>query len=184
MCQLGTGASRQAAGQRASAPVGAYAGVADKADLIKRAVGDDADLLVCLAWLHDIGYAPGLAGSGFHPLDGARYLRDSIGADDQLCRLVANHSCARLEARRRGIVKELAAEFPETAGIVPQALTYCDMTTSPDGEPINVEDRLRDIVDRYGEGHIVAESIKEARSCIREAVRTVSGRLGAPRPPH
>jgi len=31
--------------------------------------------LVAAAWLHDIGYAPGLAVTGFHPLDGARFLR-------------------------------------------------------------------------------------------------------------
>ena len=29
------------------------------------------DDLVAAAWLHDIGYAPGLVQTGFHPLDGA-----------------------------------------------------------------------------------------------------------------
>ena len=33
------------------------------------------DDLVAAAWLHDIGYAPELVETGFHPLDGARYLR-------------------------------------------------------------------------------------------------------------
>jgi len=36
---------------------------------------EDADVLVASAYLHDIGYAPGLAMNGFHPLDGARHLR-------------------------------------------------------------------------------------------------------------
>ena len=36
---------------------------------------DDVDLLVAAAWLHDIGYAESVADTGFHPLDGARYLR-------------------------------------------------------------------------------------------------------------
>jgi hypothetical protein len=37
---------------------------------------------VAAAWLHDIGYAPAIAesGTGFHPLDGARYLRDKMRA--------------------------------------------------------------------------------------------------------
>jgi hypothetical protein len=39
-------------------------------------LGADADLLEAAAWLHDIGYAPGLVTSGLHRLDGARYLRD------------------------------------------------------------------------------------------------------------
>jgi hypothetical protein len=30
------------------------------------------------AGLHDIGYSPELADMGFHPLDGARYLRDGL----------------------------------------------------------------------------------------------------------
>ena len=40
----------------------------------------DADLLVAAAWLHDIGYSPAIADTGFHPLDGARHLR-SLGGD-------------------------------------------------------------------------------------------------------
>jgi HD superfamily phosphodiesterase len=36
---------------------------------------DDGELLVGAALLHDIGYAPELVGTGFHPLDGARCLR-------------------------------------------------------------------------------------------------------------
>ncbi len=36
------------------------------------ALSDEA--LVAAAWLHDIGYAPEVTDTGFHPLDGARYL--------------------------------------------------------------------------------------------------------------
>jgi hypothetical protein len=32
------------------------------------------EVLVAAAWVHDIGYAPELLATGFHPLDGARYL--------------------------------------------------------------------------------------------------------------
>jgi hypothetical protein len=34
----------------------------------------DRDVLVAAAWLHDVGYAPELAVTGFHPLDGAQHL--------------------------------------------------------------------------------------------------------------
>jgi hypothetical protein len=30
----------------------------------------DRPVLIAAAWLHDIGYAPGLPETGFHPLDG------------------------------------------------------------------------------------------------------------------
>jgi hypothetical protein len=52
------------------------------------------------AWLHDIGYAPDLALTGLHGLDGARYLRDSQHADAMVCRLVARHSYAIVEVGR------------------------------------------------------------------------------------
>jgi putative nucleotidyltransferase with HDIG domain len=149
-------------------------GVGSKAESIAHVAGPDAELLGCAAWLHDIGYAPDLAFSGFHPLDGARYLRDTEGADQRLCRLVAHHTCAVVEARRRGLAGELVAEFPPIDGVVAHALTYCDVTTSPDGAPVGVEERLDEIIGRYGDGDPVTESIKEARAQLRESARLVS----------
>jgi putative nucleotidyltransferase with HDIG domain len=52
---------------------------------------EDAPLLIAAAWLHDIGYAPGLRDTGFHPIDGARHLQ-SIGWPHAICNLVAHHS--------------------------------------------------------------------------------------------
>lgn len=143
------------------------------AESIAHIVGDDADLLIRAAWLHDIGYAPDLAVTGFHPLDGARYLRDVAGADDRLCRLVANHSGAVFEARRRGLNGELTSEFPEVGGLVADTLTYCDMTTSPDGDPVDVDTRLDEILTRYGDDDLIAEAIQEARPEIERSVQTV-----------
>ena len=87
------------------------------------------DDLVAAAWLHDIGYAPGLVQTGFHPLDGARFLRRA-GADGQVVSLVAYHSCARVEADVRGLGVELAAEFTPGGPLLADALLYCDMTTA------------------------------------------------------
>jgi predicted hydrolase (HD superfamily) len=147
--------------------------VARRAEAVAHIVGEDADVLVCAAWLHDIGYSPELAVTGFHPLDGARYLRDVVGADPRLCGLVAHHSCAIIEARRRGLAGELASEFPEVGGLLADALTYCDMTTSPAGTPVTVDNRLTEIVGRYGDGHLVSESIQDARTAIERSVRAV-----------
>jgi HD superfamily phosphodiesterase len=33
------------------------------------------DCLVAAAWLHDIGYAPSVRTTGFHPVDGAAFAR-------------------------------------------------------------------------------------------------------------
>jgi hypothetical protein len=62
------------------------------------------------AWLHDIGYAPELVKTGFHPLDGARYLRRA-GVNGLVVSLVAYHSCAQIEAEVRRLGAELASEF-------------------------------------------------------------------------
>jgi hypothetical protein len=42
------------------------------------------------------------------------------------------------------------------------ALTFCDMTTSPDGEHVPVHNRLAEIHDRYGTGHLVSRSMRRA----------------------
>ncbi|KPI17652.1 metal-dependent phosphohydrolase HD sub domain-containing protein [Actinobacteria bacterium OK074] len=73
-------------------------GVAACARGLAPLVGERAGILEAAAVLHDIGYAPPLVDTGFHPLDGARYLRDAHAADDRVVRLVANHSFALLEA--------------------------------------------------------------------------------------
>ncbi|WP_435878530.1 HD domain-containing protein [Streptomyces halstedii] len=56
-------------------------GVAERATEIGQVLGKNAGLLVAAATLHDVGYAPQLAATGFHPLDGARFLRDEHEGD-------------------------------------------------------------------------------------------------------
>jgi predicted hydrolase (HD superfamily) len=150
-------------------------GVGRKAESVAYLVGDDALALVCAAWLHDIGYAPNLTATGFHALDGARYLRDTVKAGSLICRLVANHSCAINEAKRRGLADALGAEFPAVDGLLTDAMIYCDMTTSPDGDSVDVETRLREIAARYEPGSVVAESIAESAPQIIQSVRTITG---------
>src|ERR1700759_4556006 len=69
-------------------------GGASRARSLAPVLGADADLLEAAAWVHDIGYAPGLATTGLHQLDGARYLRDAQYADAMLGRLAGHHPCA------------------------------------------------------------------------------------------
>jgi hypothetical protein len=135
----------------------------------------DRELLEVAAVLHDVGYAPDVVGSGFHPLDGARLLR-SLGAAERLCGLVAHHSCAIVEARLRGLEDELA-EFVDEGGVVRDALWCCDLTTSPVGEAMLVTDRLDEIVTRYGRDHVVSQFIHLARSELLGAVERTQERL-------
>ena len=151
-------------------------GVAARACSLAPILGADADLLEAAAWLHDIGYAPDLATTGLHSLDGARYLRDARHADAMLCRLVAHHSCAIIEADERGLADVLSYEFEPEPYMLASVLTYCDMTTSPDGELVPAEQRLAEIQDRYGPGHLVSRSIQRATPMILGAVKQVHNR--------
>lgn len=83
--------------------------VARRAGWVADQLGLSAEL-VRAAWLHDIGYAPDLLDTGFHALDGARYLRRA-GVSEPIVCLVAYHSCALIEARVRRLEAELASEF-------------------------------------------------------------------------
>jgi predicted hydrolase (HD superfamily) len=152
-------------------------GVAVRARALAPILGNDADLLEAGAWLHDIGYSPELVETSFHPLDGARYLRDAHFADPVLCSLVAHHSCAVLEAEERGLADELCREFPATSTVLNDALAYCDMTTDPGGNMISVHDRLAEIRERYGPDSIVTQFTHNAEPCLVASVERTSRRL-------
>ena len=79
-----------------------------------------------------------------------------------MCCLVANHSCAIIEARQRGLAHELSSEFPCVDPALEDALTYCDMTIAPDGLPVCVQNRLSEIVKRYGPFDVVTRFITKA----------------------
>ncbi|MFD4143656.1 HD domain-containing protein [Streptomyces sp. NPDC058572] len=155
-------------------------GVAARATEVRRILGKNADLLTAAAVLHDVGYAPRLAVTGFHPLDGARFLREEHGADERLVRLVANHSFALLEAEERGLREELAAEFPLLEEpLLVDALVYCDMTTTPDGRRTTARERVAEILGRYGAESIVGQFIRRAAPEIFAAVERVEAALAA-----
>jgi HD superfamily phosphodiesterase len=134
----------------------------------------DQDVLLAAAYLHDLGYAPALAQTGLHPLDGARHLR-ALG-HERLAGLVAYHSGARAEAEIRGLTAELA-EFEDEASATSMALTYCDMTTGAAGEAITLAERLADIERRYGAGDVVTRSVRQARPGIERCIQHVEASL-------
>lgn len=138
----------------------------------------DADRLIAAAYLHDVGYAPDLVSTAFHPLDGARWLTGQVEA--QVVSLVAHHSCARAEAELRGLGPQLAHfAYPERTLL--DALTFCDMTSSPAGRRVSVQDRLSEIRQRYGPEHVVTKAINASGPSLIEAVRrTTQGLLATP----
>lgn len=137
----------------------------------------DADLAVAAAWVHDIGYTPTLIVTGFHPLDGATWL-DELGWPPALTGLVAHHSLADLEAGHRGHAAALAA-YVDAPGLVRDVLWVADATNGPDGRPLSVDERLADIIQRYGPEHLVSRCM----GSVAQAARAAASRLDNARAP-
>jgi hypothetical protein len=131
---------------------------------------DEKAYLVAAAYLHDIGYAPALRKTGFHPIDGAYYLR--AHKQERLASLVAYHSEAQFEAQLRGLASEQAI-FPREQSPVADVLTYCDLTTSPTGQPISLQERIDDILSRYDRQDIVVQAMYQAMPTWARIVRRV-----------
>jgi hypothetical protein len=132
--------------------------------------------LMDAAWLHDIGYSPRVARTGFHPLDAARWLRDRDWRA-KTCRLVAWHGEAAVEARLRGLDRQLRREFEPPPPLPAAILRWADLTSSPSGETCTVDERLSDILTRYPPDSLVHRAVLEASPAIRIETDEIEARL-------
>lgn len=154
-------------------------------DIAPRLVTRDADAVVAAAWLHDVGYAPSIAMTGFHPVDGARFA-ESAGMPLLVVSLIAHHSGASAEAIERGLTAELA-EFDRPPRDVLDVVTYADMTTAPDGTPIDAERRVSEILSRYSSNDPVHAAVSRSSAELLASVARIKEHLrlapaGAPQP--
>ena len=134
----------------------------------------DRSLLIAAAFLHDIGYAPSLKITGFHPIDGAYYLLAQH--QERLASLIAYHFEAHFEARLRGLVAELNT-IPREDSLLADALSYCDVRTGPTGQHLSFEERLADIFQRYDENDIIYLATCQAIPSLTRLVEHVQGVL-------
>ncbi|MGW5149850.1 HD domain-containing protein [Rhodococcus koreensis] len=152
------------------------AGVAARARALTPTVApDEGEILVAAAWLHDIGYSTRVRESGFHPLDGARYLRRRDWPA-RVCDLVAHHSGSRFVAVIRGLTGELA-EFGYVQDAVSDALTVADKTTGLDGAELDLEVRLRGMLSRHDPASPSARAHGAREPYFRAAFDRVEERL-------
>ena len=134
---------------------------------------------IVAATLHDIGYGPPV--TGFHPLDGARYLAD-CGFSRTVCHLVAHHSSSTYEAEERGINLPAYRDYSagrDDLGPAHALLWWVDLTTGPQGQDMTVEERLDDIAKRH-HGDVVARSAERIRSILLEAGQSPIGSIRVP----
>ena len=100
-------------------------------------------VVAAAAWLHDLGYAPTIRRTGFHPIDGAELLRE-VGAPNELVGLVAHHTGASYEAEERGLVAELRGPA-RTVSRNLDLVTFVDLSVGPDGTLMTPTERLEEI---------------------------------------
>jgi hypothetical protein len=142
--------------------------VADRAR-VRRDLGGLASVA---AYLHDIGYSSRLKQSGFHPIDGARYLRDiGWGA---LVPYVARHSQAFIQAEILGLS---LGEFRRVRGIVQDLVDYSDVRTGPVGQRMTPDERLAEIAERHG-GDSSGQAVPRRRPYVRALVGRMERRCG------
>lgn len=146
--------------------------VARRAQCLVEAGADPA--IVLAAWVHDIGYAPSVARTDFHALDGARYL-SAVAAPQAVVCLVAYHTGAEFEAVERGHADDLHTfDRPDQDAL--DALILADLTTDPAGGMVGVDQRLAEILERYPADHPVHRAIEKSSSYLRECAGRAASR--------
>jgi putative nucleotidyltransferase with HDIG domain len=152
--------------------------VARRAEELSAAVDPgDRKLLTAAAWLHDVGYASDIAATGFHPLDGARFL-DRHGWSSRLSALVAHHSGAHFVARTVGLDHWLG-RYTDEHSAVTDALAYADQTVGAHGERLTINERHADMLRRHGP-HSPNAAVHPIRARhLRAAAQRVEERLRA-----
>ena len=154
------------------------AAVAERAEALSVTVpATMVDTLVASGWLHDVGYAPALRQTGFHPLDGAMYLRGE-GWPDPVCALIAHHSGSRFVARICGLDGPLR-EFEFVEDPSSDVLTAADNTARQDGSLVTISERLCEKLQRHGPDWPGARANPERDDYIRAAARRVVQRLAS-----
>ena len=130
-----------------------------------------SDAVVAAAWLHDVGYADHVAVTGFHPVDGATFVKDHA-FPDSVVSLVAYHTGAETEAAERGLSDALA-RFDRPDPVMLDVLTFSDLTVGPEGENVDVESRITEILSRYPDAHPVNRAVARSSPALLAAAQRV-----------
>ena len=122
---------------------------------------DQPEIIVAAAWLHDIGYAPAIARTGFHPVDGALFLARE-GWPDPVVLMVAHHSHAAILAPHYGVQHHMAL-LEHVRGPADDIITFSDLRAGPNGLGAEPRDRVDDMRRRHANSTVVPHAIREAR---------------------
>lgn len=140
-------------------------------NLISNGCKENSDVfekVVCSAYLHDIGYSEQINHTGFHPYDGYVHLKE-LGIDEDICSLVLHHTGAKLliDMFPEQFEDSVVGFYKKTPELTKKQFGYllyldkADARTDSQGFYVTVEERLKDISDRYGESHYLTIHFKQ-----------------------
>lgn len=134
-------------------------------------------LLIQTAYLHDIGYSEHLNQHNFHPLDGAVFAQE-MSISKPVIAAVLFHSDAYTSVKhiRPDLLETYSRNYyllDKTDHAFIDFITYCDIHTSPIGKKITLEERVQDVVRRYGEGHEVSNMMLLSQPYYQEVIQKV-----------
>jgi hypothetical protein len=117
--------------------------------------------LLQACYLHDIGYSPKLNQYHYHPLDGAVFAAKQ-GYPKCIIASILFHSCAyEGVCYSRDDLRQLYEDhfvlLDDLDHMFIDLVSYCDLHTSSNGEHTQLDQRVKDVVDRYGNTHEVSK---------------------------
>ena len=122
---------------------------------------DEPETVVVAALLHDIGYSPVIARTGFHPLDGALFLARE-GWPDAVVLLVAHHSHAAVLAPYYGVQQHMEL-LDHAHGRVDDIITFSDLRAGTDGMGADPRHRVEEMRRRHADRTFVPDDVRDAR---------------------
>lgn len=118
-------------------------------------------LLLQACYLHDIGYSPELNQYNYHQLDGAIFAAKQ-GYPKYIIATILFHSCAYEGViYSRPDMKQMYEDhfvlLDDQDLMFIDLVSYCDLHTSANGENTTLAQRVKNVVERYGDTHEVSK---------------------------
>ncbi|MDR3423664.1 MAG: HD domain-containing protein [Alphaproteobacteria bacterium] len=137
------------------------AGVVGLAENIEKNYGKFDGKLIRAAIYHDIGYAEPYRVTNFHSVDGALAARKH-GIGEDIAEAVLYHTGSWIDMRllRLDLKDYYDAECRMMKTPLNRAVSFCDLHTGPLGQRFSLDERLADIVNRYGPKSNILEAFK------------------------
>lgn len=134
--------------------------------------------LLQACYLHDIGYSSQLNRYDFHPLDGAIFA-SAQGFPKPVVAAILFHSCSyEMVQETRHDLMEIYEEnydmLDQRDQLFIDLVTYCDLHTSSTGQYFTLDERVKDVVDRYGQDHPVSQMMLANRPNYEVTIERVN----------